>query len=233
VRSRHLFIVAAVLALLSGCGIRGDARPRDITDDQKLFPLASDATSAPATTAAPGSPKVFLLGPDNVHLIGANRDTSTLDDLLRALLSGPTPQEFAKGFQSAIPPNTRLVSSQIDAATRTLTIALELDPNSTLAGTTGPKAFAQIVYTATAETFQVSGVSFVVNGQAILGVGGAGTPVDHPLTKADFGDLAPVTASDFKPPGGTIATTTTITLPPTTTTVPPATAAPAPPATGG
>ena len=160
---------------------------------------------------------MFLLGTDNVHLIGANRDTSTLDDLLRALLKGPTPQEFAKGFQSAIPLNTRLVSSQIDAATKTLTIALELDPNSTLAGVSGPKAFAQLVYTvATAEQEQVTGVLFVVNGQPIKGVSGAGIPVDGALTRADFADLAPVTASDFKPPGGTIATTTTTTVPPTT-----------------
>jgi Sporulation and spore germination len=212
----QLIFVGAALALVSGCGIRGDARPRDITDDQKLLPLASDATSTPATTAAPGSPKVFLLGPDNAHLIGANRDTTTLDDLLRALLRGPTPQEFAKGFQSAIPINTGLVSTQIDAATKNLTIALELDPNSTLAGVSGPKAFAQLVYTATGNQDQVSGVSFVVNGQPIKGVSGAGIPVDGALTRADFADLAPVTASDFKPPGATIAPTTTTTVPPTT-----------------
>jgi hypothetical protein len=229
---RHLIWVAAVLVLLSGCGIRGEARPRDITDDQKLFPLASDATSAPGTTAAPGSPKVFLLGSDNAHLVGANRDTSTLDDRLRALLRGPTPQEFAKGFTSAIPLNTGLASTQIDTASGILTIALELDPNSTLAGVSGPKAFAQLVYTATAEQDHVSGVKFIVNGQPILGVGEAGTPVDHPLTKADFGDLAPVTASDFKPPGG-VATTTTITLPPAVTTAPATAPATTPPAAGG
>jgi hypothetical protein len=221
-RVRSLVFVAAVLALLSSCGIRGEARPRDITDDQKLFPLASDATSTPGTTAAPGSPKVYLLGADAVHLIGANRDTTTLDDLLRALLRGPTPQEFAKGFTSAIPLNTTLVSTQTDAATKIITIALELDPNSTLAGVSGPKAFAQLVYTATANPEEVAGVSFVVNGQVIAGVGGAGVPVDHPLTRADFADLAPVTPSDFKPPGATIATTT----------VPPTTVAVTPPATG-
>lgn len=232
-RPRHLLLVAALLALLSGCAIRGEARPRDIPDDQKLFPIASDATSTPGTTAKPGSRKVFLLGPDNVHLIGVNRDTSTLDDLLRALLRGPTPQEFAKGFQSAVPLNTKLVSTHTDAATKNLTIALQLDPNSTLAGVNGPKAFAQLVYTATAEPDRVSGVSFVVNGQAIKGVSGDGIPVDGALTRPDFAGMTPVTPSDFKPPGGTIATTTTATVPPTTTTVPPATApATTPPATG-
>jgi sporulation and spore germination protein len=221
-KARRLVLVAAVLALVSGCGIRGEARPRDITDDQKLFPLASDATSTPGTTAKPGSPKVFLLGSDNAHVVGANRDATTLDDRLRALLRGPTPQEFAKGFTSAIPINTSLVSTQIDATTRALTIALELDPNSTLAGVSGPKAFAQLVYTATAEQDQVSGVLFVVNGQAIKGVSGAGLPVEGALTRADFAGLAPVTPSDFKPPGATIATTT----------LPPATVAVTPPATG-
>ncbi len=229
-KARHLFIVAAVLALVSGCGIRGEARPRDITDDQKLLPLASDATSTPGTTAAPGSSKVFLIGTDGVHLRGANRETSTLDDLLRALLRGPTLQEFAKGLTSAIPPDTKLVSAVTDPATKTLTIALQLDPNSTLAGVSGPKAFAQIVYTATAEPDTVSGVKFVVNGQAITGVGESGIPVDHPLTRADFPDLAPATPPDVKPPGGTVATTTTSTVLPTSA---PATApATTPPATG-
>ena len=80
---------AALLVLLTGCGITEDSQPRDVATNDRPFTLSSDESITPETTAAPGKPKVYLVDRSD-HLVGSNRDVNSLNDLLRALLRGPT-----------------------------------------------------------------------------------------------------------------------------------------------
>jgi hypothetical protein len=218
VTRRVLVPVTSLLALLAGCGIAPDSQPRDVATKDRPFTLSSDESIPPETTAAPGNPKVYLVDRSD-HVVGSNRDVSSLTDLLRALLKGPTTQDNVRGFTSAIPLNTTLVDSHIDA--KILTISLKTDPNSQgFGGANGPKAFAQLVYTAMGDPDKVRGVRFVVDNHEV-GIDGDGKRVvDHPLTKNDFSKQAPAPGSDLKQPGGSLVTTTTSPLPPATTSIP-------------
>jgi N-acetylmuramoyl-L-alanine amidase len=51
----------------------------------------------------------------------------TPETLLNALLAGPTPEEREQGFESALPPGTRLVSAQVDGSSITVRLVFPDD----------------------------------------------------------------------------------------------------------
>jgi len=221
----------AALVVLCGCGISNDKGPRDIAARDQPFPLVSNPQS-PDTTAASGGPKVYLVSTDDSHLIGSARDAANRDDLVRALLQGPTQQDQQRGLRSFVPIGTTLVRTELDAA-GVLTIRLKLAADSLgFRGADAAKGFAQLVFTVT-DNPGVLGVRFVVDDQPIQPLNGDGTRVDTPVTRADYAKLAPISFPDVHTPGAVASTTTE--APTTFATTPPPTTGPpttGPPATG-
>lgn len=165
--------VAAVglVASLAACGIGTDARPH-VLDPAGLPPgLASPgpAATASSTTTEPTANQVlvhvFLVAPDG-HLVSADRLMSLplgagLDAVLDALFAGPTAAEAARGLQTAIPAQTKVLSTSVAGGVATVNLDSSLNQ---LVGPAQVEAVAQVVYTATAQPGVVA-VVFEFSGQ--------------------------------------------------------------------
>lgn len=138
-RLRRLALVLGLALATTACGIRPDAAPRDVPDDQ----LAEGGTTN-LGGAAVGAGRIYLVGPGEDRLLrSVSREASTATELIQLLLRGPNDTEV--GFGSAIPATTTATVLQSRGST------LRLDVSADLLDLTGPglvQALAQIVYTA-------------------------------------------------------------------------------------
>lgn len=203
--SRRLVAWLALVTLAActaGCGVPVDASPSPLPKNGVPFRLLEQAppsTSSTTTTTTPVPNQVlvhiYLLAPDG-RLVSRDRMIKLplgagLDAVINALLGGPSPAEAAQGLQSAIPSQTRLLSTAISGTTAT--IDLNAVFGQQLVGPAQIPAVAQLVYTATAQS-GIAGVAFEVAGQPVPVpvAGGAQVPV---AVRSDFPNLAPATPS--------------------------------------
>ncbi len=158
--------LAALGALLVGCALPTDARPRTIADSA-VADLNPSTTDVPATTAEPGAPTIRLYLFRNNTLVGIDRRTNDGRDantVLAQLLTSPNEDERASGYTTYIPPQTRLLRLQL-ATDGTITIDLSKEIDS-VGGSTSKAAYAQLVFTATALP-GVSNVQFRTEGKPV------------------------------------------------------------------
>jgi Sporulation and spore germination len=220
--------VAAVITLLAlaGCAIQPDSAPRDIPDDlqERESPVA-----APTGGAARGTDRIYLLAPDDSeHLLRTvQRDTGgDATELLTALISGPNPAEFERGYRTAVP--AALVLRSVRGPDDGVVHVDVSDALLELSGGDLTDAVAQIVFTAS-EIPGAESVLIRVDGATREWPDGSGAQHRGPLTTYDFIGYAESSQPAFPvSPAPTTAVPPSTTTPPPTTTIAPTTTVAAP-----
>jgi hypothetical protein len=199
--------VLAVIALAvvpAGCGIPADAGPHALARSAVPFGLLQASAPTSTTTTKPPavavSVPIFLIGTDG-HLVSTARDVAVpapMAAVLGALVDGPTASEAASGLDSAVPPQTTVLSATVAGGIATVNLA---GPFDQLVGQSQIQAVAQFVFTATGQP-GVTGVAFELDGQAVQVpvAGGAQVPVAN---RSQFAALAPDAPSPPSVPGST------------------------------
>lgn len=211
-RGLFALLVSSLLVALGGCGLSGDAQPRDI----------AGLVVSPTTTAVGGGgesgARVFLLGPQ--HLAEVERQVvspTSAVDVLSALLAGPSSDESARGLRTAIPSGTKLQDAHVERSTARVEIDLSREFLA-VQGVEQRNAVAQLVYTATSIP-GVDSVLFHIEGRPVQVPVDDGSLTSEPLTRYDYPSLDPTRLpGPIAPNPGATTTSSTTTLPPTTTT---------------
>lgn len=198
-------LVGIVALALTGCGVPVDRGPTVLSKAAVPFDLlgpSSPPTTAPSLLSPRAAAvRIFLLDPSG-HLVAVEREVAasqdTLVSILGVLVQGPTQTETAAGLQSAIPPQTTIISASVDPSG-----LATVDVGGTfgqLVGRAQVEAIAQMVFTASSlATTGVTTVTFQLGGQPVeVPVdSGAQIPV---VNTSQFPSLAPL-----PPPQHTIA----------------------------
>jgi hypothetical protein len=179
---RRRAIGAGIAAfLVTGCGVPSQTEPHVIPD--AALP-AEPTTTRPATEPRIET-RVFFLRDDRLVAVSRRAGGATVDDALRALLSGPTDAEIASGVRTAIPAGATVRVERDGSGVATL------DLGSLFDGVTGEEqilVFAQLVLTAT-DGPAASGVVFRRGGRRIDAPTVDGTLVSRPVTADDYAPL--------------------------------------------
>jgi hypothetical protein len=201
-RARSIALIACGIAIaiaLAGCGVPVSPGPTALAKDGIPFHLLEPSTPAhlPTTTAPPtevASVSVFLMG-ESGRLVGVQREVPTAQlsaaSVLMVLAQGPTQGEVQTGLWTAIPPQTTVISANVDSSgVATINVGGTFGQ---LVGISQIDAVAQIVFTAmelSLPGWKVTGVTFELDGQPIEVpvASGAQEPV---VNESDFVSIAP------------------------------------------
>ena len=178
-------LAAAMLWLLTGCGVPADPAPRSIPAGEVPFGLLGTTTTstrpAPATRAV-----VFLVEGD--QLVPVRREVmapATPATVLATMATGPTPSEAAAGLRTALVTGVRLL--QLSAGTAT--VRLDRDFAATHIREQ-ILALAQLVYTIT-ELPGVDGVQFTFDNEPAEIPTAEGRLKAGPVNRVDFAAIGP------------------------------------------
>lgn len=120
---------------------------------------------------------------------------------LHELLAGPTAQEAAWGFTTAIPVGTELRDLAIADGIATVDLSTRFASGG---GSLSMRArVAQVVFTLT-QFPTVRAVRFRLDGQPVTAIGGEGVMVEPPPRREDFEDLMPLIFPEAPGPGETV-----------------------------
>jgi hypothetical protein len=195
---RRLFaLLVSSGVFLAACGVPTSLGPRSIAKNQVPFGLLGPSAATP-TTVPPSSStlvpvQVFLVGP-NPSLTAVTREVpvpAPLTAVLNALIAGPTRSETARGYSTAIPSGTQIISDQQVSGN------VVMNFNATfglVSGSAQVQAVAQIVFTIATQLQDSTGVLFEINGQPILIPIGSGALVPGPVYLLDFPSYLPPTS---------------------------------------
>jgi hypothetical protein len=199
-RGRPAFAVAlAAAGLFTGaCGIPSGGGPTAIARSDVPFHLLSPGSgSTPSTSVSPTvgvRETIFLVAP-NQHVIGVSRDVAvpttladTLNEVIGALLEGPTAKEAAAGYQSFLTGTKAQVSVTVSGTIATVNFT---GANPVVVGPDQTLAIAQVVFTASQPPFAISGVSFAIAGTPIAVPTASGAQVPGPVNYLNYLPYAP------------------------------------------
>jgi spore germination protein GerM len=185
-------VLCAVLALLlvgplASCGIPTDDQPRLIAEE----PEGLGTTSKPADATGAQSVRLYLIDSeaDPPKLAEIERATKQRLGPLEAvdqLLLGATDEEQQNGYQSKIPPGTKLLHSKVQGDVVVLDLSSDIGQIAATSDT-AVQAYAQLVYTATQAG--ATTVRFLTEGKA------TDVPTDSEpmaeVTRTDYRELRP------------------------------------------
>jgi spore germination protein GerM len=175
-------VLAGVVLGAAACGVPSQSSPHVIRDAA----LPMDTATTRPTVAAVVDARVFFVRGDRPVPVTRRVAGSGLDDVLGALLAGPTDADIAGGVRTALP-----AGASVDVDTVTTEGVATLEIASLLDGVTGQEqilAFAQLVLTAT-DAANVDSVIFERAGHRIEAPTVDGTLVARPLTSGDYAPL--------------------------------------------
>jgi hypothetical protein len=184
---RSLLVLAAIL--LVSCQTRGVHLIPDSDLPQDVYGPAADVPPI-GSEGIPEEGTVFLLNKGRLSEVRRQLPpaVSLPEALVVALLEGPVRES---PLDTAIPPNTRLISIQADQGIATVDLSAEFESGAT--GVPLALKLAQIVYTLTQKDTRIVGVLFEIEGEQIGVLTGNGLVVaDRPVTRQDFARFAPV-----------------------------------------
>ncbi len=159
-RRATVWLAAALLWVLGGCGVPAEPTPRDIPVDQVPFGLSGATTTTTSRPVPSATATVFLVKGD--RLLPVRRQLPapvTPAAVLAALAGGPSPSDSAHGLRSALV--TGVMLERLAGGTATVRLDREL-----VAGDVREQilALAQLVYTMT-ELPGVQAVQFTFDGR--------------------------------------------------------------------
>ncbi len=150
-----------------------------------LLSLATLAAPLNVSAAPTETPVYFSAGGHLVAEVRVVESHAPARQALKALTAGPA----QAGHHSEVPPDVTVLNLAIKGGVATANFGPELFSS---AGTTGLQLrLGQIVYTLTAFP-TVTRVQFLANGQRLEVANGDGFIIDHPLSRRDFKDVAPL-----------------------------------------
>jgi hypothetical protein len=192
-RVRLLGALIVVVATATGCAIRPEAAPRDLSAERTAV------FGEPATgDVAEGRNRIYLLAPPGVGgaqlLRSVPRDVpSGARAVLESLFAGPNADERQAQLDTAVPAGVELLSTR--TVGRVLTVDLN-DAFDDLTTVALRQAVAQIVVTATGLP-GIRSVQLRFNGQPRVWPRGNGELTERPLTAFDFPGLVESTQPAF------------------------------------
>ncbi len=188
---RPSWLAVVIIPVLVGCGVPSDTSPRAVPPENVPFGLLDRDETVPPSTSPPASATLMVYLVSGARLAGVRREApapAMPDTALRALLLGPTSEEAARGFRTAIATASGVSSSGIENGL----VRVELGPSFDRTGSSDHiLAVAQIVYTVT-ELAGVEGASFTLSGRAVEVPRSDGTLTAGPVRRQDFATVAPV-----------------------------------------
>lgn len=178
-RRRPLGVFTVAVVALTACGVRTDATPRAIPEDDQVLSVAGAASG----TDASGAGRIYLVAPGEPRLLrSVPRDTLTRQDLMSVLLLGPNENELSEQFSSSIPLSVELLSTRSDGTVLFVDISEDINE---LSGQGLLEALAQIVYTAS-ELDDVQAVQITVAGEPVAWPTADGASTTDPLQTYDY-----------------------------------------------
>jgi spore germination protein GerM len=191
VRLRSLAIVVALATILTACGIPVGSQPSVVNSHDVPFHLLSPVAPTSTTTTEPAVTYV----PESIYLLGANgavvvvqRDVAfpaTLDAVVTSLIAGPTTQEVAAGFTTALPSTGKVLSTSLTGSVATLNLSTAFGQ---IGGASETVAVGQLVLTTTSQP-GITAVSFEINGNPISVPTANGAVTAQPVTAAQYQTL--------------------------------------------
>jgi spore germination protein GerM len=181
-------VAIVVVAGLSACGVPTQHSAGKVESKDVPFGLL-DKKSGFATSDKSGALLVVFLAKGS-RLEPAVRRLEppvTLERVVGVLTAGPTKAEIATGVRSALPEETTF--NAISLAKGTANIDLS-SPFTGLSSTDQILALAQLVYTATAQP-GIGLVRFTLQGATIAVPRGDGSLTSAPVSRDDYGAVAP------------------------------------------
>lgn len=195
-RRSLLALLAAAGLSLAACGIPTGGGPTAIAKADVPFhllnpPTASSETTTPSVRVAES---IYLVA-STQHVTPVTREvpvpstlTDTIDEVLGALLEGPTAEESAAGLQTFLVTGIKPeVSTTVSGDTATVdftTNPVQVGPNQTL-------AIAQIVFTVTQPQYGINLVSFEIGGTPKEVPTALGANVAGPVSRLSYLPQAP------------------------------------------
>jgi len=178
--------LAAAAGGLSGCGLGAQSAPEAL--DPKSAPQGLFSALPTTSTSLPGlgvtSVTIYLEG-SNERLVAVEASVAwpaTMGAALNALAQGPTAAESARGLVSPASSVGPLTAGLLHRGVATVDLPVSFE---NLGGQDQTVAAAQVVFTLTA--FKgVTGVVFLVGGQAAQVPNEDGKLVAGPLTRRDY-----------------------------------------------
>jgi hypothetical protein len=158
---RHAHVTVAIMSLivLSGCGIRPDSTPHNVPEDNQ-----ADFSGPSIGTDTSGAERIYLVEPGEDQLLrSVQREASSAQELMEALITGPSDTELDEEYSTAVPSTLRLRSAREQPPFLYVDVTDEL---TDLSGQGLLQALAQIVYTGS-ELDGVDRVQITVNGELI------------------------------------------------------------------
>jgi spore germination protein GerM len=195
---RRALALALAAIGLAACGIPTGKGPTVIAKADIPFHLLSPPTASTGTT----TPSVGVQ-PETIYLVAASQrvapvarevavpptPSDTINEVLGALLQGPTAEDSAAGLQSFLVAGTKpQVSTTISGNTATVNFTADpvgVGPNQTL-------GIAQIVFTVTQPQFGISLVAFEIAGTPKEVPTASGANVPGPVSRLSYLPQAPV-----------------------------------------
>jgi spore germination protein GerM len=177
------------------------------TESATDAPTATSVAGAATASATPSGDaltlKVYFLRDGRIATVGrvVPHTLQVAAAAMDELLKGPTDQDDAGGFSTAIPAGTQYISTAIEGETATVNL-------SGAFATGGDSAsqharLAQVVYTLT-QFPTIGAVQFALDGEIVDVFGDGGPALDHPQTRADYEDITPAILVETPTPGGRV-----------------------------
>ena len=177
--------LGVLLALLVGCGVPTDDRPRAL--DPATAPGGVLETAVPAAEG-PGRIALYFVRGDPERVVLQQRAVErspNMRELLELLLEGPTQEQVAAGTRSAIPASLRVESVEVGPR-GVAVVTLGGDDDAPVGAS--PLGFAQIVATLTAPG-RAEAVRFRFEGSDLAVPRGDGSLTDAPLDRDDYREV--------------------------------------------
>ncbi len=178
-------LAAGLVAASAGCGLPAENSAREVEPPRGPYqawtsqtPQAADSGTVPE--------RLYLLDNDKLVLVVRHvRTESTIDELIRDLLAGPTDGERRAGLTSALLGSDVIAGARLTGGEAVIELTARLDQTGR---TDQVLAFAQIVCTLTARP-EITGVTFTRDGRRIGVPRADGSLSQGPLTASDYSTL--------------------------------------------
>lgn len=189
---RRIVAVALAAVALASCGMRPDAAPRDLPEEERTIAIGGE----PSGSDASGANRIYLVAPGEERLLrSVPRQASTRAELIEILLAGPNDDELAAQYSSFIPPTTELISARTQGQVLTINLSGGI---TELSGANLAQAVAQIVYTAS-ELDGIEAVQLRVDDEELAWPKASGETTSDPLRIYDYPNLVVTAQPDFPP----------------------------------